>query len=171
MGMNVDDFRLLYDFNAWANHRIIESCAVLTPEQFSRDLGSSFRSVRETLAHNYGATWAWLERWHGRTPTAMPPQADFPDLETVRRRYAEIDRNLVDYVASLTGEDVQRIIYYRNFAGETHARPLWQLLQHVANHGTYHRGQIATLLRQLGAKAASTDLVIFYRDREIQTGS
>jgi uncharacterized damage-inducible protein DinB len=169
--MNVDDFRLLYDFNAWANHRTLEACATLTPEQFTRDLGSSFSSVRDTLAHNYGAQWAWLERWHGRTPTGMPPASEFPDIDTARRRYVEIDRNLVDYVASLTAEDVQRVIYYRNLAGETHARPLWQMLQHVANHSTYHRGQITTLLRQLGAKAVGTDMIIFYRDRAAEMGN
>jgi len=167
--MNVEDFRLLYDFNAWANKRTLEACAALTPEQFTRDLGSSFRSVRDTLAHIYGAQWAWLERWHGRTPNALPSAADFPDFETVRRRFTEIDRNLVDFAASLTADDLQRVVQYKNVAGETQARPLWQMLQHVANHSTYHRGQVTTLLRQLGAKATGTDLITFYRERAEQS--
>lgn len=163
--MNVDDIRLLYDFNAWANHRTIEACAALAPEQFTRDLASSFSSVRDTLSHLYSAQWAWLERWHGRTPTGPPPSADFPEFETARRRFAEIDRNLVDFAASLNADDLHRVIHFTTMAGTPNAQPLWQMLQHVANHSTYHRGQVTTMLRQLGAKATSTDLIAFYRER------
>jgi uncharacterized damage-inducible protein DinB len=169
--MNIDDIRLLYDFNTWANHRTIEACATLAPEQFTRDLASSFRSVRDTLAHIYGAEWIWLERWHGRTPSALPSAADFPDLESVRRRIVEIDRNLVDFAASLNADDLHRVVQYKTVAGAANAQPLWQMLQHLANHSTYHRGQVTTLLRQLGAKAISTDLLSFYRERATQTGA
>jgi uncharacterized damage-inducible protein DinB len=169
--MNVDDIRLLYDFNAWANHRTIEACAALAPEQFTRDLASSFRSVRDTLAHIYGAQWIWLERWHGRIPAALPSAADFPDIDTVRRRFIEIDRNLVDFAASLNADDLHRVVQYKSVAGVAQAQPLWQMLQHVANHSTYHRGQVTTMLRQLGAKATSTDLIAFYRERAAQANA
>lgn len=161
--MNVEDFRTLYDFNSWANHRTLDACATLTPEQFTRDLGSSFGSVRDTLVHICGAEWIWLERWHGRAPTEIPKPAGFPDFESVRRRWAEVERNLLDYVASLTQEDVQRIVPVRTLAGVSYAQQLGQCLQHLANHSTYHRGQITTLLRQLGAKPVGTDLIAFYR--------
>jgi len=163
--VNTEDVCLLYDFNAWANQRTLDACASLTHEQFTRDLGSSFKSVRDTLAHIYGAQWIWLERWHGRIPPALPSPADFPDFETVKRRFAEIDRNLIDYAASLSADDLQRVLDYRTLAGTPNAQPLWQMLQHVANHSTYHRGQVTTLLRQLGAKAPATDLIYFYRER------
>jgi uncharacterized damage-inducible protein DinB len=163
--VNIEDFRLLYDFNSWANQRTLNACAALAPEQFTRDLSSSFKSVRDTLAHIYGAQWIWMERWHGRVPAGLPAAADFPDFETVKRRFAEIDRNLVDYVASLNADDIQRVLEFKTMAGTQIAQPLWQMLQHVANHSTYHRGQIATMLRQLGAKAESTDLIFFYRER------
>ncbi|MGD1212508.1 MAG: DinB family protein [Candidatus Acidiferrales bacterium] len=169
--MNHDDFRLLYDFNAWANHRTLEACAALTPEQFTRDLGSSFRSLRDTFAHIYGAEWVWLERWHGRIPTALPSAADFPDFESVQRRLTDMDRNLVDYVASLTQDDIQRLVQFKTTAGGPQAQPLWQCLQHLANHSTYHRGQVATMLRQLGAKPIGTDLIGFYRERAAQAGA
>jgi len=166
--MNLEDFRTLYDYNSWANHRTLEAAAALTPEQFTRAMGSSFSSVRDTLAHIYGAEWIWLERWHGRAPAGLPSAADFPDIEAVRRRFAEIDRNLVDYVASLTQDDLQRVITFKNLAGVPYSQPLAPCLQHVANHSTYHRGQVTTLLRQLGAKAVATDLIAFYRERAAQ---
>jgi uncharacterized damage-inducible protein DinB len=169
--MNTEDFQLLYDFNAWANQRTLDACATLTPEQYARDLGSSFKSVRDTLAHVYGAQWIWLERWHGRAPTAFPVPADFPDLESTRRRFAEVDSNLVDFAASLNTGDIQRVVEFKTLAGQPFAQPLWQMLQHVANHSTYHRGQIATMLRQLGTKATSTDLIAFYRERPAKAGA
>ena len=163
--MNVEDFQLLYDYNSWANLRTLDSCVQLSGEQFTRDLKSSFTSVRDTLVHIVSAEWIWLERWHGRTATSFPNPHDYPDLDSVRRRFSEIDRNLVDYTASLTGDDLQRVVSFKRVTGEAFAQPLWQLLHQVANHGTYHRGQLATMLRQLGAKPTPTDLLIFYRER------
>ena len=163
--MNTEDFRLLYDYNSWANHRTLDACAPIAEEQFTRDLGSSFRSVRDTLAHISGVEWLWLERWHGRSHNSIPPASDFPDLESLRRRWDEIERNLLDYVASLTPEEVQRVVQHKTTQGVQQSAPLWQMLQHLVNHGTYHRGQVATMLRQLGAKPISTDLIFFYRER------
>ena len=106
-------------------------------------------------SHICGAEWIWLERWHGRSPDGVSTEpADFPDLESVRRRWAEIERDLLDYVASLTPDDLQRVVQFKTHGrARRNAQPLWQLLQHLANHSTYHRGQVTTLLRQLGAKA------------------
>lgn len=163
--MNVEDTRLLYTYNSWANHRTLDSCAGLSLEQFTHDLGSSFRSVRDTLAHIYGAEWIWLERWHGRIPKALPFPSDFPDFDSVRSRWAQHEANLDTFIASLTPSELERVIKYKNTEGVPFEGPLWPMLQHVVNHGSYHRGQIATLLRQLGAKAVSTDLIVFHRER------
>lgn len=166
--MNVEDFRLLYDYNAWADHRTLEACAVLNEEQFTRDMGSSFRSVRDTLLHIMQVEWLWLQRWHGRSPTSFAADGEYPDAESIRARWAEIERDLLDYVASLTSEEVQRVVQHKTTAGAPQAQPLWQMLQHLVNHGTYHRGQVATMLRQLGAQPSATDLIFFYRERAAQ---
>jgi uncharacterized damage-inducible protein DinB len=170
--MNVEDFRLLYEYNSWANRRTLEACAPLTAEQFTRDLGSSFPSVRDTLVHIMLVEWMWLERWHNRAPEKYPAiGADFPDLGSVRDRWIEIETNLLDYVASLTPEELQRVVAHKTMAGVPQAQPLWQMLQQLQNHGTYHRGQIATLLRQLHAKPIGTDLIVFYRERAARANS
>jgi uncharacterized damage-inducible protein DinB len=169
--MNIEEFRLLYEFNSWANRRTLEACAALTDEQLTRGLGSSFPSVRDTLAHILGAEWLWLERWHGRLPNALPSAADYPDLEALRARWNEVERDLLDYVVSLSNEDLTRILSIKTTQGVPYSQPLWQMLQHVVNHGSYHRGQIATMLRQLGAKAQATDLIAFYRQRAAQASA
>jgi uncharacterized damage-inducible protein DinB len=169
--MNAEDFRLLYDYNSWANHRTLESCSQLSAEQFTRDMGSSYRSVRGTLVHIMLVEWLWLERWHGRSLNSYAPASEFPNLDSVRARWAEIDTDLLDYIASLTPEEVQRVVHHTTTAGVPQAAPLWHMLQHLANHSTYHRGQITTLLRQLGAKATGTDLITFYRERAAQVAA
>lgn len=166
--MTVDDFRTLYAYNSWANRRTLDSCAALAPEQFTRDMGSSFRSVRDTLAHIYGAEWIWLERWYGRIPTALPSAADFPDLQTLRARWEALDRERLDYINALTPAELQRIIKYKNTKGTRFEGQLEPMLNHVLHHSTYHRGQVVTLLRQLGAKPVDTGLIAFYRERAAQ---
>ena len=163
--MSPEIARQLFAYDAWANRRSLGACAVLTPEQFTRDMGSSFHSVRDTLAHIVGAQFVWLERFHGRVPAGLLPPADFPDVAKLSARSNEVQQGLSDYVNQLSGDDLAETFEYRDLKGNSHRGLRWQTLQHVANHGTYHRGQITTLLRQLGAKPVSTDLIAFYRER------
>lgn len=163
--MSPDDIRALYDYNAWANQRALDSVAPLTVEQFTRPLGSSFASLRDTLAHIWGSQWVWLERFQGRSPAALPDVGQFPDLSTLRARWDDDEERLQKFVSSLTQEDLNRVISYRTMKFGEYRNPLWQSMQHMVNHSTYHRGQVATLLRQLDAKPISTDLMHFYRER------
>jgi len=163
--MTPEECRTLLAYDAWANERAYHACTALAPEQFTRALGSSFSSVRDTLVHIFGAQWIWLERFHGRTPAGLPPPETYADLAAVRARGAEVQRDLLNYVNGLSAADLARDFEYRNFKGGIFQNPRWQILQQLANHGTYHRGQVTTLLRQLGAKPATTDLIVFYRER------
>jgi uncharacterized damage-inducible protein DinB len=163
--MSPEIARQLFAYDAWANRRSLGACAALTPEQFTRDMGSSFHSVRDTLAHIVGAQFVWLERFHGRVPPGLLPAADFPDIATLSARSNEVQQGLSDYVNQISAEDLAGSFEYRDLKGNAHRNVRWQTLQHLANHGTYHRGQITTLLRQLGAKPVSTDLIVFYRER------
>ena len=163
--MSPEVARQLFAYDAWANRRTFGACATLTPEQFTRDLGSSFPSVRDTLAHIVGAQFVWLERFHGRVPAGLLPAADFPDLASLAARSNEIQQGLTDHVNQLSAEGLAGTFEYRDLKGNAHSNVRWQALQHLANHGTYHRGQVATLLRQLGVKPVSSDLIAFYRER------
>ena len=157
--------RLLFQYNQWADRRMVEACSALTNEQFTRDLGSSFRSVRDTLVHLYGAEWVWNERIEGRSPTSLVAGTGFPDLASVRTKLEEMDNFYIEYVTRLTPQDLERVIHYKSFAGDEFSNPLWQTLHQLTNHASYHRGQIITLLRQLGAKPVTTDLIAYYRER------
>jgi uncharacterized damage-inducible protein DinB len=166
-----ETIRILYQYNQWADRKTLDSCVPLSNEQFTRNLGSSFGSVRDTLVHIYGADWVWNERFLGRYPSGLPGQSAFPDLASIREKLEEIDAYYIEFVSKLTEEDLARVIRYKSMSGDEFSNPFWQSLHQVSNHATYHRGQVATMLRQLGVKPISTDLIMFYRERAVRAAS
>lgn len=160
----VDEIRELYEYHRWANGRMLDAVANLEREQFVQPVGGSFGSVQGTLTHMLAADWVWLQRWRGTSPTAFPDW-DVPTFEALRARWAEVEADQAAFVEGLESDDLYRMVAYRNLAGTPGDNELWQLLRHVVNHATYHRGQITVLLRNLGHGAPSTDLVLWYRTR------
>jgi uncharacterized damage-inducible protein DinB len=159
----------MLDYHYWARTRLLDAVATLTPEQYTRDMGSSFKSVRETLTHIYAAEWAWHERWHGRSPTALLPPDQFADVAALRDAWSALEGKVRAYVAGL-GAEIDRVIDYKLLSGQPGASPVWQMVQHVVNHASYHRGQVTTLMRQLGAPPAkSMDMIAFFRERSART--
>jgi uncharacterized damage-inducible protein DinB len=160
------EIRELFRYNRWANRRVLAAVSRLDEDQFTRDLGSSFPSVRDTLVHVLAAEWVWLSRWNGVSPTDMPAGWRDSTYEGLRERWEVVGAEQLEFVATLDEGTLDRVIAYRTTAGEPFQAPLSQLLRHVVNHSSYHRGQVVTMLRQLGAEAPSTDLVLFYRSGE-----
>ena len=161
----LEEIQELYEYNRWANHRVLDATAALSPEQLTRDLGNSFPSVRDTLVHMMGAEWIWLSRWNGVSPSGPPTDIDVSTHSAIRAAWQRIESDQARFLDGLTAEHLRGVVHYRNMAGAAFANPLWQLMRHVVNHASYHRGQITTMLRQLGAGAVSTDLIVFYRER------
>jgi uncharacterized damage-inducible protein DinB len=79
---------LLYEFNAWANRRMLGAVAEVKQEEFLRPMGSSFGSLRDTMAHIYGGEWVWLERFQGRSPASLPEAAEFQDVASLQEKWA-----------------------------------------------------------------------------------
>ena len=164
--MTLDELNLLVDYNYWSRDRLLDAVSPLAPEQFTRDLGNSFGSVRDTIAHICDAESIWLARWKGGQPTGFQKPDRIPDLEAARKEWAELECGMREVVRTLGPEGIQREVRYRDFRGVERSDVFWQMLQHVVNHGSYHRGQVTTMLRQLGAQPAkSMDLIGFYRER------
>jgi uncharacterized damage-inducible protein DinB len=157
--------RQLFDYNHWADQRALEAAAQLSDEQFVKPLGSSFSSVRDTLMHICGGEWIWLERFYGNAPSAIPNDSTIQTVAALREHWRPQAERLLAFVAGLAQNDLDRMLEYKTISFGNYKNPLWQSLQHLANHGTYHRGQVATMLRQLGAKPILTDLMHFYRER------
>jgi uncharacterized damage-inducible protein DinB len=161
----------LYEYNAWADRRVLEAASALTTEQFTKQLGSSFSSVHATLSHIYGVEWLWLERFQGRSPAAIPDDPEFVDIAKLKSSWAAFEPRLLAFVRGLSQEDLDRVMEYKTMKFGVYRNPLWQSMQHLVNHGTYHRGQVTTMLRQLGAQPILTDLMHFYREKATAAGA
>ena len=159
----------LLQYTIWANHRVMRACATLDPPDFVRDRGASHGGVRGTLCHIMSVEWLWLERWKGISPPRMFDEGEFADIVALRDRWTVIEEHREAWLHALKPEAMAETIRYRTMEGVEQEAPLWQLVQHVTNHSTYHRGQVVLLLRQLGAKVVSTDLVLWDRDREARS--
>jgi uncharacterized damage-inducible protein DinB len=166
--MTKDDIQLLYEYDRWANNSVLQAASTLSAEEFTRDLGGSFRSVRDTLVHIIGVEWGWLTLWKEpslssaivtdlwtRLGALFHPNA-FPDVAAVQLRWAEVEREQVEFVNRVTNESSRRMLPVR----ETQIS-LAHLMQHLANHSTYHRGQVALMMRQLAAEPLATDFAVF----------
>lgn len=164
--MTFDELINLADYNYWARDRLLDAVSALTPEQFTRDLGNSFSSVRDTIAHICDAEFIWLSRWRGEQPLGFRNPDRIPDVAAARREWAELEAKMREVLDKLGPEGVQRTFEYKDMRGAARSDAFWQMLQHVVNHGSYHRGQVTTMLRQLGAQPAkSMDLIMYYREK------
>jgi uncharacterized damage-inducible protein DinB len=166
--MELNDIRELYDYNGWANQRTLAATAKLDGDAFTRAMGSSFSSVRDTLVHILGAEWIWLERWQGRFPTALFDAADFPTVQALESRSETVRLDQTRFIQALTPQRLSETLAYLNRRCQRYSYLLWRQMVHVVNHSSYHRGQVTTLLRQLGAAAVSTDFLDYYDQKNLK---
>jgi uncharacterized damage-inducible protein DinB len=161
------DFRALFEFDEWANRRVFQSLAGLSQTQWTAERVSSFSSLQATTAHVVVGEWIWLQRWQGTSPAAPPAWLRGPSVASLRRELEAIEAGRRDWLASLRDADLETDCVYRLLGGSEDRRTrLRVLLQHLVNHSSYHRGQIATLLRQVGAVPLATDLLVWEWERD-----
>lgn len=170
--MTIDDIRLLFEYDRWANDRAMQQASTLTAEQFTKDLGGSFASVRDALLHILGGQWIWLQYCRQPSPSldsiagiraqrdAILNPAAFPSVDVLRSKWMEVEKEVAEFVGSMTSESLKRPLPVRTTELE-----LVQIMQHVGNHSTYHRGQLALMMRQLGAEPLHTDFHVFLVER------
>lgn len=163
--MTPEYLELLLDFHYWARDRMLDSVGALSLEQYERGMGNSFPSVRDTATHLFHAEWIWHARWIGESPSAdnRPP---VPDRDVLRRAWIDQEAKVRAFVASLGKDGIHRVYEYKTLAGVEMRSKFWEMLVHVVNHATYHRGQVVTMMRQLGATPpTSTDMIAYFRLR------
>jgi uncharacterized damage-inducible protein DinB len=149
--MTLEDVRTLVDYHYWARNRMFEALANLTSDQFTRNLANSFPSIRETVVHLYTADWGWHLLWQGQPLTEPPAAEGFPDPASVEGAWRDQERKVRAFVENL---------------GEADVSGFWWRLLHLVNHASYHRGQVTTMLRQLGVDSPrSQDMVVFQMER------
>ena len=157
--MSVAMIRDLYEYHRWANRRLFEFAAGLGEAACGREVGAHFSmpTVMGMFGHLYGADWIWLSRWRGTSPTRLPGP-EFTSMAEVRRTWDPLEAEQRAFVDALGEADLARSVEYRNTEGRPFRAPLGPLLQHVANHATHHRSEIATMVTILSGSPPDTGL-------------
>jgi uncharacterized damage-inducible protein DinB len=163
--MELELIRGIWDYHWWANRTLFDEAHALGEATAAKEIGRqfSFPTLKGMLAHIYGADRIWLARWKGESPTRLYGDGDFASLADLRRGWDALEAEQRAFVASLGTEDLKRTLDYKATDGKAYAQPLWHLLQHVVNHATHHRSEIATMVTMTKGSPASTDMVLFYR--------
>ena len=161
MPVSVADLRAHVRYTAWATDRLLKAAAQLTPEELTADHGSANKSVLDTLAHVFGADRLWLSRVVGAPRTSFLDDGE-SQFETLQNAWPAVldrwDAHLAAQSDASAGGDVQ----YTSLAGKPFRTPLWQIVLHVVNHGTHHRGQVSGFLRRMGYVPPPLDLIAYY---------
>jgi len=163
--MTIKDLEVLYDYGYWANRKLFDVIAQLTPEQFTQPVAGSYESIRNTMVHVLSAEAGWLDRCGGpkRGPRLNP--ADFPTAESVTQACHRVETQVREFLARLKDEDLARNAVYPTERSGTASMPVGELMQHAANHAVHHRGQIALLLRLLGHAPGNFDILIYFAEK------
>lgn len=168
--MDTADIRTLYEYNSWANDRILDCTAQLNRDQLTAPTGMPSGSLFETLIHILGAQWIWRQRIQGTSPTSFPkPMLELersPDLQALLALWREERQEMMAFVGSLQDKDLENNLSYATTKGTPYESTLWHILAHVVNHGTQHRSEAAQYLTACGCSPGDLDLILFLRTRQ-----
>ena len=165
--MNKIDILTLFEYNYWANTRVLDAAARINESQFTAPVRLSHGSLRGTLAHTLATEIVWrLRCQEGISPAALPAESEFPTLESLRFRWAEEERAMRSFLNQLTDDAVNQTVHYKTTKGVPHENILWQLLAHVVNHGTQFRAEAAVALTEYGQSPGDLDMIAFLREQK-----
>ena len=159
--MNQHDILTLYQYNQWANAKILNAATNITQEQFVAPATFPHGGLRGTLVHALFAEWIWRQRWEGTSPTNRWKPEEFPTFESLRTRWLDEEEQLMNFVSHVTDERLNITFDYMNTAGKPLSQVLWYAMAHVVNHGTQHRTEAAAMLTDLGHSPGDLDLIYF----------
>ncbi len=161
--MNIQEYlNQVFDYVYWANHRYFAVAESLTEEQLHKVQGHSWGDVHAMLVHMMSSEWVWLQRWSGTSPKAHLNRDDFPTLASVRERWSQVEAEMRAFINRQTEESLQAKITYSNFRGETFHVPLYQMLMHVANHDTHHRGELAGMFALMNVPHPEDEAIQYF---------
>jgi uncharacterized damage-inducible protein DinB len=162
MSVSLEVLRDHIEYTAWATRRLVEAAAQLSPEELTRDFQTGDRTVIDTLVHVFGADRIWLARIEGAPSPGVPAGAE-RDLARLQTAFPELHGKWRQWASSLTANSPDTQIAYSDLKGRQWKQPLWQIILHVVNHGTHHRGQVSGFIRSLGHTPPTIDLSFYHR--------
>ena len=151
------------EYNLWANTKLLDVLKGIEPSLLDKELKSSFPSLRKTMHHIWGGQEVWLQRLSGKSLTSFPEPIN--DLAEFRKAFVACSQSYIDLVKEKDEKYFTQVCSYKAFVGTSYTNTHWEMIMHCMNHSTYHRGQIVTMLREVGLTTIpSTDLMGYFRE-------
>jgi uncharacterized damage-inducible protein DinB len=160
--MTSNEARTHIRYTGWASRKLLDTVSQLNEEQRSEGMQVSHESIQGTLGHIHFADRIWYSRAVERI--TLPPLADMCTWEALTGDWPALQRQWETWAESLTDGDMERMVAYKYMDGTPGSTPLSQVVMHVVNHATLHRGQVVAMLRQVGVKPPATDFIFYLRD-------
>jgi uncharacterized damage-inducible protein DinB len=164
MPLSVEDLREHVNYSAWASQRLVHAASELSEAELLRDFQTSDRNVLGTLVHTFAADRLWLARLQKSPRPQYSSEADY-QLSVLQNEWPAVYREWDDWLKDSSEDKVRADLTYQDMRGNVWTQPIWQLVLHVVNHATHHRGQASGFLRAMGRVPPVLDLVAFYRLR------
>ncbi len=153
-------------YNIWANNKIFDCISNLADDQINREIASSFSSLYKTVLHVLDAESIWWQRIKLAEHIEVPSQNFNENFTELCKKLTAQSAQWEAWVSNATENQLNHVFAYQNTKKEQFKQPVYEMLLHLFNHGTYHRGQLVTMLRQLGVeKIPPTDYIIFSRKK------
>ena len=162
--MTAEEIRLHIFYSSWASRKLLEAVSSLSEAEQRREVGVSHNSLIGTLEHIFFADRIWFARMVDARVLKGGGFGDFSPGETLLTEWPKIQKRWEDWASSVSHQDIVKNIDYKDLKGNEYRTPAWQVVLHVVNHATLHRGQAMSMLRQLGIAPPGTDLIFYYRE-------
>jgi uncharacterized damage-inducible protein DinB len=148
----------LLDYHFWATRKILNHIEKLPSHVYQEPLVSVFPSLSHVVKHMYDVDQSWYSRINGDFQRG---DSDLDSIQNALTAFDILHKEITSYVRT---HDAQSVVHYRNSKGEDFSNSLGEIVHHLVNHGTYHRGNITAMLRQLGQTGVSSDYIIYLRE-------
>ncbi|HEY1800531.1 MAG TPA: DinB family protein [Terriglobales bacterium] len=151
-------------YTVWASTRLLAAAGELSDRELVYDFKTADHSVVGTLAHIFAADRVWLGRIKQRPPHVFISEKD-KNLAVLQEQWPGLHAAWMQWAADLTDQSAHSVLAYQDLKGNPWTQPTWQVVLHVVNHATHHRGQVSGFLRALGHTPPSLDLIAYYREK------
>jgi uncharacterized damage-inducible protein DinB len=154
----------LIEYHSWANKRILQQLPDLTTEDWDKQLGGSFPTLKALYQHIVEAEYRWLQRWKGVPFAEVPPEMKVEGYQPLLTLLLPLMEEQIALARERLATDADAPVHFITGKGLHVTQPFWQTLYQVVNHGTYHRGQVSSMLRMLDRPSVGTDIFLFFRE-------
>ena len=150
-----------FEYSLWASLKVLETAEKLSIDAIEKDRGNSFGGILDTLTHIFLADRVWFKRFSGDPHFAFALPGDSFDLAKLKSEWPQVMNEFTAWIRAQQDSKFEERLFWRNIKGEDKDELMYKILLHIVNHGTYHRGQVITMVKQAGGEVASTDLVYY----------